>query len=171
MNKTIEVIKSRVSCRSYNDKKVSKSKLELILEAGMMAPSGMNKQVCNIIYIKSKATLEKIRAALQAKFNRECLYGAKTLCLVIGPISEPLMIQDASCILENMFIAATALKIDSCWINQLDELLRDPTYITLRKKLGLGEDDKVVGSIILGYRKEGDKIPSKPRKEDFVRVI
>ena len=171
MNKTIEIIKSRVSCRSYSDKKVSKAKLEQILEAGKFAPSAMNRQICNILVIKSKSTLEKVRAALTEKFGRECLYGAKTLCLVYGPRDDRFTKQDASCILENMFVAARALKIDSCWINQLDELLSDPKYVKLQKKLGLTPDDMVVGSIILGYRKEGSNIPSKPRKENFIKVI
>lgn len=171
MNKTIEIIKSRVSCRSYSDKKVSKAKLEQILEAGKFAPSAMNRQICNILVIKSKSTLEKVRTALSEKFGRECLYGAKTLCLVYGPRDDRFTYQDASCILENMFVAAHALKIDSCWINQLDELLSDPKYVKLQKKLGLIPNDMVVGSIILGYRKEGSNIPSKPRKEDFIKVI
>ena len=171
MNKTIQIIKSRVSCRSYSEKRVSKSKLEQILEAGKFAPSGMNRQVCTILVVKSKSLLEKIRAALQEKFGRDCLYGAKTFAMVYGDKYEPLMIQDASCILENMFLAAHALKIDSCWINQLNELLSDEKYQKLRKKLGLGDDDKVVGSIILGYRKEGLDIPSKARKESIIKYI
>ena len=171
MNKTIEVIKSRVSCRSYSEKRVSKAKLEQILEAGKSAPSGKNLQVCNILVIKSKSLLEKLRAALNEKFGRECLYGAKTLCLVYGDRNEPLMVQDASCILENMFVAATALKIDSCWINQFEDLLNDEKYFKLRKKLGIDESKRVVGSIILGYRKEGSNIPVKARKEDFIRYI
>ena len=171
MNKTIEVIKSRVSCKNYSEKRVSKAKLEQILECGKSAPSGMNRQVCTILVIKSKPLLEKIRAALKEKFGRECLYGARTFAMVYGDKYEPLLIQDGSCILENMFIAARALKIDSCWINQLNELLSDENYQKLRKKLGLGENDKVVGSIVLGYRKEGLEIPSKPRKEDFIKYL
>ena len=81
------------------------------------------------------------------------------------------MVQDASCILENMFIAATALKIDSCWINQLEELLSLEENKKLKARLGINDDERVVGSIILGYRKEGENIPSKPRKEDFVRIL
>ena len=171
MNKVIQVISSRVSCRSYSDKKVPKGKLSQILEAGKFAPSGMNKQVCNILVIKSKSVLEKIRLALKEKFNRDCLYGAPHLCLVKGNENEPLLVQDASCILENMFVAATALKVDSCWINQLDELLKDPKYLKLRKRLGLAEEDRVVGSIVLGYRKEGTRIDVKARKEDFIKYL
>lgn len=171
MNKTIEIIKSRVSCRVYNERRVPNSKLEQILEAGKYAPSGRNRQICNILVVKNKKILEKIRETLQANTGRECLYGANLLCIVYGKRDEPLMVQDASCILENMFIAATALKIDSCWINQLDDMLSDPANKKIRAKLGIGEDERVVGSIILGYRKEGTEIPVKPRKEDFVRIL
>ena len=171
MNKTLEIITSRVSCRAYSDKKVPASKLNQILEAGKYAPSGMNRQICNILVIKNKRVLEQIREALFELRGRDCLYGAKTLAIVYGKKEEPLMVQDASCILENMFIAATALKIDSCWINQLEEMLSDPKNKKLKAKLGLTDEDRVVGSIILGYRKEGSNIPVKPRKEDFIRYL
>ena len=132
MNRVIETIKNRVSCRQFSDKKVPLSRLNLILEAGKYAPSGMNRQICNILVIKNKRVLENIKEALKEQFNRECLYGANTLCIVYGKKDEPLLVQDASCILENMFIAATALKIDSCWINQLDDLLSNPKNIKFR---------------------------------------
>ena len=171
MNKTIEVIKSRVSCRSFSDKKVSKAKLEQIIEAGKFAPSGMNRQSAHVLVIKSKSLIEKIVEALKEKNNRECLYGAKTLCLVYGDKEEPFLVQDCSCVLENMFVAANALHIDSCWINQMNDLLSDPAYKKIAKRLGIDESKRVVGSVALGYRKEGTNIPIKARKEDFVRYI
>ena len=171
MNRVVETIVNRVSCRSYSDKRVPASKLNQILEAGKYAPSGRNRQISNILVVKNKKVLENIRNALIEMFGRDCLYGANLLCIVYGKRDEPLMVQDCSCILENMFVAATALKIDSCWINQLDDLLNDPNNLKLRKRLGITPEDKVVGSIILGYRQEGQEIPVKPRKEDFVRII
>ena len=171
MNKVIETITKRVSCRSYSEKRVPLSKLNQILEAGKYAPSGMNRQICNILVIKNKKVLENVRNALIDKFGRDCLYGANLLCLVYGKKDQPLMVQDGSCILENMFVAATALKIDSCWINQLEDLLCDPKNIKLKKRLGLTDEDRVVGSIILGYRPEGQEIPPKPRKDDFIKII
>ena len=171
MNKTIENIVNRVSCRSYNEKKVPLGKLNQIVEAGKYAPSGMNRQVCNILVVRTKSKVEKIRKALQDKFGRDCLYGANTIVIVYGKREEPLMVQDASCILENMFIAATSLKIDSCWINQLEDLLNDPNYSKLRKDLGVTEEYRVVGSSIFGYRKDGSTIQVKPRKDDFIRYL
>lgn len=171
MNKTIENIVNRVSCRSYSNKKLPLSKLNQILEAGKYAPSGMNRQVCNILAIRSKGKVEKIRKSLVAKFDRDCLYGANTIAIVYGDKESPHVIKDGSCILENMFVAATSLKVDSCWINQLDDLLNDHINAKLRKELGISEDKVVIGTAALGYRKSDDPIPSKPRKEDFIKII
>ena len=52
-NKTIELIKSRTSCRAYSDKKVSLKKALEVAEAGKFAPSGMNRQIANIYVINS----------------------------------------------------------------------------------------------------------------------
>lgn len=171
MNKTIENIVNRVSCRSYSDKKVPLSKLNQILEAGKYAPSGMNRQVCDILAVRTKSKVEKIRKALVSMFDRDCLYGANTLAIVYGPKESAHVIKDGSCILENMFVAATSLKIDSCWINQLDDLLSEPNNQKLRKELGIPEDCMVVGTAVFGYRKDGDEIAIKPRKEDFIKII
>ena len=171
MNKVIDTILKRVSCRTYGPRKVSSKKLDLILEAGKAAPSGMNRQTCTILAIKRRSYLESIRAGLEKKFGRDCLYGAPSLCLVYGKKDEPLLVQDGSCILENMFLAATALGIDSCWINQLNELIEDPAYAKLRAKLGLSEEDRIVGSAIFGYREEGKEIPVKAHREDAIRII
>ena len=171
MNKVIDTIINRVSCRSYSEKRVSSAKLMQIAEAGKYAPSGMNRQICNILIIKKKSLLEAIREALKEKCGRDCLYGAPHLFIVYGKRDQPLMVQDASCILENMFIAAASLKVNTCWINQLEDLLSDPAYAKLRKKLGLGDEDRVVGSVALGYCKEGTELAVKPRKGDFIKVI
>ena len=170
MNKTIENIVNRVSCRSYNDKKVPLGKLNQILEAGKYAPSGMNRQVCNILVVRTKSKVEKIRKALVAMFGRDCLYGANTLAIVYGDRESAHVIKDGSCILENMFIAATSLKVDSCWINQFDDLLSNPYNQKLRKELGIPDNCVVVGTAVIGYRTEGTELRVKPRKEDFIVV-
>ena len=171
MNKTIENIVNRVSCRSYSDKKVPLGKLNQILEAGKYAPSGMNRQVCNILAVRTKSKVEKIRKALISMFDRDCLYGANTLTIVYGDRESAHVIKDGSCILENMFVAATSLKIDSCWINQLDDLLTNPNNQKLRKELGIPDNSIIVGTAIFGYRKKETEIAVKPRKEDFVKII
>lgn len=170
MAKTIEVIKSRVSCRSYSDKKVSLKKLNEILEAGRSAPSACNHQVANILAIRKTSLMKSLRELSLKVLNRDCMYGANTLVLVYGPRDDKFTVQDCSCILENIFVAATSLKIDSCWINQFDELLHSLEGKKLLKKLGLTEESYIVGSAILGYRSEGLVIDVKDKNNISIEI-
>ena len=169
-NRTIELIKSRVSCRSYSDKKVSLKKVLEVAEAGKFAPSGMNRQICNIFVFNSKRCVEKLRQLSINIRERDCMYGAKTVLLVGGPRGDKFTDLDGSCILENMFLAAHALKINSCWINQFDELLQTKEGIKVKKSLNIPEGFRIVGACILGYAKEDAPLVVKPRKEDFIIV-
>ena len=169
-NRTIDLIKSRVSCRAYSEKKVSFKKALEIAEAGRFAPSAMNRQICNIYVFNSKAKVEKLRTLSLNVANRDCMYGAKTVILVGGPREDRFTNLDGSCILENMFLAAHALKINSCWINQFDDLFQTKDGLKIKKSLGIPEDFCIVGACILGYAKDPNSLASKPRKEDFIIV-
>lgn len=170
-NKTIEIIKNRVSCRSYSDKKVPLKKSMEVAEAGKYAPSGKNRQIANIIIVNSKKNVGKLRGLSEKDLGRDCMYGARTVILVIGPKDDNFTFQDCSCILENMFLAASALKLGSCWINQFEALLSSYDGKKVRKSLGISEDERIVGACILGYPKDGIFPEPKPRKDDFIKVI
>ena len=170
MNRTIQTILNRTSNMDFTDRKVPLSKLNLILEAGKMAPSAMNVQRCNILAVRTKKYVEKLRALGMGLRGRDCFYNANTLILVYGPRDDHFTVQDASCILENMFIASTALGIQSCWINQVDDMFELPEGIKVKKLLGLPDDARVVGTCVVGYSKDGKNPLPKPRKEDFVCI-
>lgn len=170
-NKTIQVILDRVSCKSYSDKKVSVNKIKQIAECGKNAPSGMNRQICTITVVNTKRNVEKLRELSKEKLNRDCFYNAQTMILVHAPQDEKHCVTDSSCVLENMFIGATALKVGSCWINQVDELFNTPEGSKLKKKFNIPSDHKVVGTCVVGYPSEGYTPKAKPRKEDFIKYI
>ena len=170
-NKVLKSMISRVSCRSYSDKKVSLKKAMMVAEAGKFAPSGMNRQIANIYVINSKRNVEKLRRLSLEIRNKDCMYGAKTIILVAGPRDDRFTYQDCSCILENMFVAAHSLNLASCWINQFDEFFQTKNGLKVKKSLGIPEDFMVVGSCILGYPAENAVLAVKDRKEDFIKVL
>ena len=49
MNETIRTLTERRSTRSYEDRHVSKAELDQIVEAGLHAPSGMNRQTPRLL--------------------------------------------------------------------------------------------------------------------------
>ena len=170
-NKVLKTIKSRVSCRSYSDKKVSLKKAMMVAEAGKFAPSGMNRQIANIYVINSKRYVEKLRRLSFEIREKDCMYGAKTIILVAGPREDRFTYQDCSCVLENMFVAAHSLNLGSCWINQFDEFFQTKNGLKVKKALGIPDDFMVVGSCALGYPAENAKLEVKNRKEDFIKVL
>ena len=170
-NKTINTILSRVSCKSYSDKKVSASKAKLVAECGKNSPTAMNRQIANITVINTKKNVDKLRNLSLSVANRDCFYNAPCMILVHAPREDKFCIQDSSCILENMFIAATALNLGSCWINQVDDLFNTPEGSKLKKKFNIPENHMVVGTCVLGYPREGYTPIAKQRKEDFIKYI
>lgn len=60
MNETIKVMKSRRSCRNFKPDMVSKDVLDLILEAGTYAPTGMGKQSPIIIAVTDKTHRDEL---------------------------------------------------------------------------------------------------------------
>ena len=169
-NRVIEAIRTRVSCREYDERKVSLGKLSQILEAGKMAPSAMNRQIATITCVRTKAKVEQLRALSFEVQDRDCMYGANTIVLVHGPREDRFTVQDCSCVLENIFVAANALKIQSCWINQFDDLFETPKGKRIKARLGIPEDHRIVGSAALGYAKHPEKLEIKERKADFISI-
>ena len=170
-NSFINKLKSRVSCRSYSDKKVSLGKINEIIDAGKSAPSAVNRQIGAITCVRRKNVLESLRKLSNDTLNRDVMYGANTIMLVHAPREDKFCVQDCSCILENIFLAATALKIDSCWINQFDDLLSTDAGLKIKKKLGIPMENRIVGSAILGYRKDGESLAVKSKEGIKVTII
>ena len=170
-NKVIKTIKNRVSCKMFSDKKVPLSKVKMIAECGKMAPTARNLQIANILVLKSKKQVDKLKSLSQELFQRDCFYGATTLILVYAPKDNKFCIQDSSCILENMFIAASSLNVNSCWINQVDDMFNTEKGKKVKKSLGIYEDAMIVGTCALGYCANPEILKVKPRKEDFIKIL
>ena len=66
---------------------------------------------------------------------------------------------DCACALENMMVAANALDLGSCWINQLHWLTEEPQLREYLKQLGMKENEQVYGAVALGYPDTEDGLP------------
>lgn len=56
----LALAKRRYACRQYSDRKVEPEKLQQILEAGRVAPTGANRQPQRLVVVQSKEGLEKL---------------------------------------------------------------------------------------------------------------
>ena len=60
MAETLTTLKTRRSCRAYQDKLIEEEKLNAILEAGTFAATGMGRQSPIIIAVTDRALRDKL---------------------------------------------------------------------------------------------------------------
>lgn len=65
----IELVKKRYSCRSFSEKQVEKEKIDLILEAGRLAPTAGNFQPQRILVITDKEKINELKECTAFTFD------------------------------------------------------------------------------------------------------
>ncbi len=171
-NNFLTLIETRRSCRKYKSEQITDEELNAVLKAGTYAPTGMGKQSPFIVAVQNpemKAKLEKMNASVRGMSGNP-YYDAPTYVLVFAPTDSPFAIQDGTCILENMMLAAHALGLGSCWINREIEMFATDEGKHLMQEMGLPEGLGGIGAIALGYPAVEPSAP-KPRKEGYARII
>ena len=167
MNEVINNILTRRSIRNFNDKRIDKATLELLVECGLHAPSGMGKDLWHFTIINSEELINELIMIMRKLLNNDnyTMYYPKALIIVSNEVDNYHGMEDNACALENIFLAAHSLNIGSVWINQLrkyndDELLRE--YF---RKLKIKDNHVVYGIAALGYYDE--KTLTKERKGTY----
>ncbi|MCL2842282.1 MAG: nitroreductase family protein [Oscillospiraceae bacterium] len=113
----LEVVKNRTSFRGeFEDTKIPRGDLIKIMEAGLAAPSGCNKQTTSLIAVDDIGLLHKLRGVINPQ-------AAETAPAMICVLTQKLIayrdrtfyIQDYAAAIQNMLLAAVALGYQSCW--------------------------------------------------------
>lgn len=167
MNEVLQAIKERKSVKKYKDTPVPKELIEKIVEAGLAAPSGLNKQASIVIAVTDKATrdeLSRLNAATDPFFRSDPFYGAPCVLVVLADKSASTYVYDGSLTMGNMLLAAQALGLGACWVHRAKETFETPEGKAILAKLGITGDYEGIGNCIVGYP---DMTPqAKPRKEN-----
>jgi len=174
----LEAILTRRSTRRYSDAVPAKALIEKVIEAGRYAPSGGNNQSTHFIVFTDKGILEEMAALVCSEFakmeadentyaslknsihaskrgNYSFHYGAPVFIVTANKKGYGNAIADSACALENMMIAANALDLGSCWINQLHWLDDNKAIREFLHPYGLQEDETITGGLILGFAEAG----------------
>ena len=154
----IDLVKARYSVRKFSAKPIEDEKLDLILDAGRIAPTAKNQHPEKIFVLRSEEALAKINQC------SPCMYGAPTVLLVCydesvawhnsrrpGYDSGEM---DASIVTTHMMLQAAELGIGSCWVGVFDDKEVSAAF-------GLPENIKPAALMPMGYPAED----SSPREE------
>ena len=172
MNETLKTLKERRSCRKYLAKQVDAEALDLILEAGTYAPTGMNRQSPIMVAIQDAQTirlLEKENAKVLGNEAATPFYGAPTLVVVFADTRCRTGFEDACLVMGNLLNAASILGIGSCWIHRAKQMFETEEGKELLRKWGLKDTLVGVGNCILGYPDEEPQ--ARPRLDGRIVKI
>lgn len=111
-------IHERYSYRGkYLSDPVPREHLTAIIQAGMDAPSGCNKQTASFIAVDDPAVLQQLRGVIDPPLGDTA---PAMVCVLTRPIvayrDRIFNVQDYSAAIENMLLAITALGYASCWV-------------------------------------------------------
>ena len=155
MNNAIETIMTRTSIRSFTDKVVSSDTIEMLLRAGMSAPTAVNKQPWHFVVVNERAKLDE----LGGNGRQSQMWHESTLAIVVcgdmnkaleGP-GQAFWIQDCSAATENILLAAHALGLGAVWTGcyPMEERVSNVSQV-----LNLPENIIPLCVIVMGYPNE-----------------
>ena len=157
----LSLAKKRYACRKYAPAKVEQEKLDIILEAGRVAPTGANRQPQRLVVVQSKEGMERL-----ARCTR--VFGVSTVVFVCADNSEAWTRKydgkrigdiDASIVTDHMMLAAASLGLDTLWI-----CMFKPEAV--REEFGLPDTVEPVNILLIGY---GADAPASPDRHATLR--
>ena len=117
---TMEAILTRRSVKRYRPDPVPDGLIDRIVEAGLYAASGMNRQSPILIAVTDKGLRDRL-SAMNARIlgmRTDPFYGAPAVIAVLADRSIPTAVYDGSLAIGNMMLAAHELGLGSCWIHR-----------------------------------------------------
>lgn len=183
MNEVLNVIKSRRSVRKYCHEQISEESLNLIIEAGVYAPTAHNEQPWHFTVIQNQEMLQHINKKvreLMAKSDVEWIqrigsnpkfqvtYNAPTLIIVSGRKDAMAWRADCAAAIQNMLIAAESMNIGSVWLGLMRFLFQEEREFS---KLGIPEGYQPYYGVALGFKANEKEQAVPERNLDVVNYI
>jgi nitroreductase len=156
----LDMILSRRSIRSYENKEIPQEILRQVLEAGRQAPSAANRQPIRFIIVTDSEIKNELSKSMFSKFIKDAPM------VIVGCADEKSLLTgkwavvDVTIALQNIVIAALTFGIGSCWIGSFSEK-------KVKELLKVPDKWKVVSLLTLGYPAEQPKAKNKKSFEEL----
>ena len=163
----IETIMTRTSIRSFTDRAVSADTVEMLLRAGMAAPTAVNLQPWHFVVVNDRAKIDE----LGGNGRQSQMWHESPLVIVVCGNMEKAMegvgqafwVQDCSAATENILLAAHALGLGAVWTGcyPIEERVANISQV-----LGLPEHLVPLCAIVMGYPNESPQPKDKWKPEN-----
>ena len=141
----LELVKNRYSVRAYKSTPVEDDKLNRILEAARLAPTGANRQSFQLIVIHTAGREEELKLI----YSRDWFVQAPVIiCACAVPVEgqpyrEAGHYRNIAIVMDHLILAAASLGLGTCWIgafsqDEARDILEIPPSCTIVSLLTLG---------------------------------
>lgn len=157
----IQNIMTRTSIRQFTDQPVSKDTLDLIVKAGMAAPSAMNKQPWAFVVVTERSMLDSLNS-VHPYANLKTATAAIIVCgdlqKTIEGEGQSYWVQDCSAVTENILLAAHAYGLGAVWcgVYPVEERVK-----SISATLGLPDYIIPLDVVTMGYPAENPEPKDK----------
>ena len=174
-NAVIETIMTRRSIRNYKLVPVGRDTLNMIMECGINAPNGQNKQSWEVRVVDNQELLAQMSQAMGdahpgMEFAKGCFRGAPVMVFIARDPSYDFSAYECGLLAENVMLSAWSLGVGSVCLGSPVRFLTDnelcKPYI---EKLGFTEGYELCLCVGLGYAAEEPE--AKPRDNSKVKFI
>ena len=166
-NEVLTVIQNRKSVRNFTGESVSKDDLNLILKAGMCAPTAVNKQPWNFVVVTDRATLDLLAEKLPSSKMLSKAGAAIIICAIPekahGGLVEYAVI-DCSLAGENILLAVESLGLGGIWTACYPN---EDRMKTVRTILGIPDNIIPLNVMPIGHPTGEDKPKDKFNPENI----
>ncbi len=173
----VETIIARRSVRKYTNQPVEREKLETIVQCGINAPSGMNKQPWEVRVVDNKEYIDGITAEFlksNAKMGEDPdfknMFRNATAVIFIASPTDGSGQLDCGLLGENMILAAQAMGLGTCCLGGPIRFMKDaPEAAPYMERLQLSEGYELLYAIAVGYPDEAPE--AKPRDAEKAKFV
>lgn len=174
-NAVVECIMARRSIRKYKNETVSREVLDQIMECGINAPNGQNKQSWEVRVVDNAQVMEEINKVLNAAYPKMenaagCFRGAPVMVFIARDKGYDFSAYDCGLMAENMMLSAQSLGVGSICLGSPVRMINDnPACAPILERLAFSEGYELCLCVGLGY---ADEAPAaKPRDMGKVKYV
>ena len=174
-NEVIENIMARRSIRKYKAQTVDRETLTKIMECGINAPSGQNKQSWEVRIVDKPQLLAEMSQTMGEAhpgndFAKECFRGAPVMVFIARDLSYDFSAYDCGLMAQNVMLSAWSLGVGSVCLGSPVRFLTDNELCKpLVDRLGFSEGYELCLCVGLGYADEAPE--AKPRDMGKVAFV
>ena len=173
----IENIMARRSIRKYKPTPVGRDTMNVILECGINAPNGQNRQSWEVRVVDSPALMNEIKEAMaqghpdmEPKAVKGCFRNAPVMVFIARDPSYDFSAYDCGLLAENMMLSAWSLGVGSICLGSPVRFLTDNDACRpVLEKLGFSAGYELCLCVGFGYADEAPAAKQRnPEKVKFV---